>query len=286
MTGTSLDGPEWAPPNNNMFPTSGSPNPKFPAPATYGVFFKRQGASNVAVVGYNSPTAAAAAKNIRSSVQAVGLKSTYLNSSIPLTQEGGFGSIVQQMKQEHVDGIYIEMQPTANFALLEAMKQANMGVKVYLMDIAPPEQIFENAAADAAAQNTWVPSHWVPYGLNTTATKAFQAALKKYAQQSGPPDENEYNGWAAASAIVKGLQAAGKNPTRDSFETGLRAVKDFDADGLLVTPADMKASFGTGSENTGPYPGNCYYYSQYKGHAWVPDKHPTCGPLVPNSNAG
>ena len=286
VTGTSLDGPEWAPPNNNMFPTSGSPSPKFPAPSTFGTFFKREGSTNVAVVGYNTPTAAAAAKNVHSAVLAAGLKSTYLNSTIPLTQEGSFGSIVQQMKQEHVDGIYIEMQPTSNFSLLEAMKQAGMDVKAYLMDISPPATTFQNPAAAAAGQGTWVPSHWVPVGLNTPATKAFQAALLKYANQTAAPDENEYDGWAAASAIVKGLQEAGKNPTRASFESGLRAVTDFDADGLLVTPANMKASFGTGAEGTGPYPHNCYYYSQFKGSEWVPDAEPICGALVPNSDAG
>jgi branched-chain amino acid transport system substrate-binding protein len=286
VTGTPLDGPEWAPPNNNMFPTSGSPNPRFPAPATMGTFFKGQGATNVAAVAYNSPTAAAAAKNMRSSVEAVGLKATYINDTIPFTQEGGFGSIVQQMKQQNVDGIYIEMQPTSNFSLLEAMEQAGMHVKAYLMDIAPPAQVFQNSQAAAAAQGTWVPSHWVPMGLHTSATVAFQAALRTYAHQTAAPDENEYDGWAAASAIIKGLQVAGKNPTRASFMTGLRAVTNFTADGLLVSPANMKASFGTGAEGPGPAPGECFYFSQYKGTTWVPDRQPICGGLIPNSNAG
>ena len=286
VTGTPLDGPEWAPPNNNMFPTSGSPSPKFPAPTTYGTFFKGQGATNVAVVAYNTPTAAAAAQNVRTSAEAAGLKSTYINSTIPLTQEGGFGSIVQQMKQEHVDGIYIEMQPTANFALLEAMQQAGMNVKAYLMDISPPAAIFQNQAAAAAAQGTWVPSHWVPVALQTPAVKSFQAALLKYAHQTTPPDENEYDGWAAADLIIKGLQEAGTNPTRESFEKGLRAVTDYNAGGLLVSPANMTESFGTGAEGPGPYSENCYYYSQYKGSDWVPDTKPICGPLIPNSNAG
>jgi branched-chain amino acid transport system substrate-binding protein len=286
VTGTPLDGPEWAPPNNNMFPTSGSPSPKFPAPTTYGTFFKREGATNVAAVAYNTPTAAAGAKNLQASTEAAGLKSTYINSTIPLTQEGGFGSIVQQMKQEHVDGIYIEMQPTSNFALLEAMKQAGMNVKAYLMDISPPSAIFQNQAAASAAQSTWVPSHWVPAALQTPAAKAFQAALQKYAHQTAAPDENEYDGWAAADLLIKGLQLAGKNPTRDSFEKTLRAVTNYTAGGLLVSPANMTTSFGTGAEGSGPYSQNCYYYSQYQGTKWVPDAKPICGPLIPNSDAG
>jgi branched-chain amino acid transport system substrate-binding protein len=286
VTGTPLDGPEWSPPNDNMFPTSGSPDAKFPAPATFGAFFKRQGASNVAVVANNSPSAVAAAKNVGASSKAAGLKATYINTTIPFTQLGGFGSIVQQMKQENVDGIYIAMEPTATFALLEGMEQAGMHVKAYLMDLAPPAAVLQNPQAAAAAQSTWVASHWVPYGLHTAATEAFQAALKTYANQTTPPDENEYDGWAAASLLIKGLQVAGKNPTRASFMKDLRAVTNFTADGLLVTPENMKTSFGTDAEGPGPAPGDCYWYSQYKGTAWVPDPKPVCGGLVPNSNAG
>ena len=286
VTGTPLDGPEWSPPNYNMFPTSGSPDAKFPAPATYGNFFKRQGSTNVAVVANNSPSAVAAAKNVGASSKAAGLKATYINTTIPFTQEGGFGSIVQQMKQENADGIYIAMEPTAAFALLEGMKQAGMHVKAYLMTLAPPAAVFQNPQAAAAAQGMWVPSHWVPVGLHTAATQAFQAALRTYAHQTTAPDENEYDGWAAASAIIKGLQVAGKNPTRASFMTGLRAVTSFTADGLLVSPENMKASFGTVAEGPGPAPGNCYWYSQYQGTGWIPDPQPVCGGLVPNSNAG
>ncbi len=286
VTGTPLDGPEWSPPNSNMFPTSGSPGPSFPAPATYGAFFKRQAATNVAVVANNSPSAVAAAKNLGASAKAAGLKATYINTTIPFTQLGSFGSIVQQMKQENVDGIFIAMEPTAGFALLEAMKQAGMHVKAYLMTLAPPAAVFQNPQAAAAAEGMWVPSHWVPVGLHTPATEAFLAALRTYAHQTSAPDENEYDGWAAASAIIKGLQVAGKNPTRASFMSGLRAVTKFTADGLLVSPANMKASFGTDAEGPGPAPGDCYWYSQYQGTAWVPDRQPVCGGLVPNSNAG
>jgi branched-chain amino acid transport system substrate-binding protein len=286
VTGTPLDGPEWSPPNDNMFPTSGSPGSAFPAPVTFGAFFKRQAATNVAVVGNNSPSAVAAAKNVGASAKAAGLKATYINYTIPFAQEGGFGSIVQQMKQENVDGIYIAMEPTAAFALLETMKQAGMHVKAYLIALAPPAAVFQNPQATAAAQGTWTASHWVPVGLHTAATEAFQAALRTYAHQTAAPDENEYDGWAAASAIIKGLQVAGKNPTRASFTSGLRAVTDFTDDGLLVSPENMKTSFGTDAEGPGPAPGDCYWYSQYQGTAWLPDPQPICGGLVPDSDAG
>ena len=58
-------------------------------------------------------------------------------------------------------------------------------------------------------------------------------------------------------------------------------MTDYNAGGLLVSPANMVTSFGTGAEGPGPYSQNCYYYSQYQGTKWVPDTQPICGPLVP-----
>lgn len=285
VAGTALDGPEWSPPNNNMFPTGGSPSSAFPAPATVGTFFKQQGATNVGVIGVNVPSAVAAAKNVQVSAERAGLKSTYLNATIPVTQAGNFGSIVQAMMQQHVDAVFIEMEPTANFAFMEAAQQAGMKA-VYLQSITPPVQVFQNAQARATAQNTWATDPWTPTSLNTPGNKAFLAALATYAHQTTPPDLNEIDGWAAASAIVKGLQTAGQNPTRASFETGLRAVNNFTADGLAITPNSFTASFGKSAEGPGPAPDACYWYGQYKGTQYVWQSKPICGGILPNSNAG
>ena len=280
VVGSAIDASEWAPPNNNMFPTFGSPGTKAVVPANFGLFFKREGAKNVAIVGYDAPGATELGQEIQASVKAAGLKSTYLNNTIPFTQTGGFGSIVEAMKQQDADALYIIMTPTANFSLLEATKQADPAVKVIGMDDPPPPGTFSNAEALAAVQGVWVPSRWVPYTLKTPGTKAFQAALTKYSHQTAPPDQNEYDGWAAAAGIIKGLQEAGKSPTVNSFETGLRAVKDFNADGILNPPSNMKTSFGIGVPGVGPYPTLCVYWAQYKKTNLVSDSSPLCGGAV------
>lgn len=125
----------------------------------------------------------------------------------------------------------------------------------------------------------------MPGVLNTPSTKAFVTVLAKYAHQTAAPDLNEYYGWASASAIIRGLQAAGTNPNRESFISGLRSVDNFTADGLTVSPVSFTASFGTGAEGQGPAPGGCYYVGQYRGTQWVWQPKPICGELVPNSNA-
>jgi branched-chain amino acid transport system substrate-binding protein len=287
VVGSPYDGPEWAAPNDNMFPVAGSPNPKYPAGEFFGTFFKSQGATNVAVVTYNVPSAIAVAKNVKASAEWAGLKATYINYTLPLTQEGNFTAIVQQMKAEGVDAMYLPMNPTQYFALISAVRAAGMHVKAYLLGVPPPAGSASNAQTLADLQNTWVAGPWKPVQLKTSATEAFQADLARYANQTAAPDRNEYEGWAAASAIVKGLEVAGKNPTRASFIAGLRAVNDFTADGLAVSPVSFTASFGKGVEGpTGAAPDNCAYFQQFKVSSWVVMPTPICGGIVPNSDAG
>jgi branched-chain amino acid transport system substrate-binding protein len=286
VVGSPIDSDEWAPPNSNMFPTYGSYSSKYPAPRWMGTFFRQRGARSVAVIAFSSPASVANAKNVATSIRAAGLTVGYLNFTLPPTQEGNFGSIIQQIKQQGVDAVYVEDLPTASFAMLAEMAQAGLHVKAVLTLLSPPAAVFQNPQARAVAQGTWTWTPWVPAGLRTPATLAFQAALRKYAHQTAAPDRNEYDGWAAASAFVRGLEAAGPNPTRASFIAGLRRVTDFSADGLLVSPVNFQASFGTGAVGAGPSPGDCVYVQQYVGTEYVPKPQPICGGLIPNSNAG
>jgi hypothetical protein len=51
------------------------------------------------------------------------------------------------MQAEHVDGVFIETEGAANFALLEAMHQAGMNIKAYLLDYVQPPDSFQNSTA-------------------------------------------------------------------------------------------------------------------------------------------
>jgi len=287
VIGYPLDGVEWASPNENMFPALGSPSPKLPAARWYGTFFKSQGATNVAVVTVAIPAGVASAKNMRASVEAAGLKSAYGNYTVPLTQEGSFNSIIAQMQASGADGVYIELFPTAAFNFLAAIRQSGWTPKTILIGAPIPSAVFSNPQARATAAGIWVATPFVPTSLHTPSTLAFQAALLKYEHQTSAPDENEYAGWAVASTLIKGLEAAGKNMTQASFTQSLRKVNGFTVDGLSSSPVSYTASFGTGGEGAGPAPEDCVYMEQYNPgvNAYVSQPKPICGGLVPNSNA-
>ena len=70
-------------------------------------------------------------------------------------------------------------------------------------------------------------------------------AIAKYAPQLQPAaNEIALIGWLDTDLLLRGLQAAGPCPTRQSFITDLRAVHDFNGGGLLTSPVDLTTSFG------------------------------------------
>jgi ABC-type branched-subunit amino acid transport system substrate-binding protein len=84
-----------------------------------------------------------------------------------------------------------------------------------------------------------------PFELNTAGHRKFLAAMPRYAPQLQPSTQGgAVSGWIAADMMIRGLQKAGDCPTRTLFIKGLRAVHDYNADGLLPAPLDLGTSFG------------------------------------------
>ena len=75
-------------------------------------------------------------------------------------------------------------------------------------------------------------SAYRPVELGGKAIKDFQANLKKYVGLTGVPDYGTYTGYIVCDMAIKGLEAAGKNPTRQGFVDGVRGLGQYDAAGL------------------------------------------------------
>jgi branched-chain amino acid transport system substrate-binding protein len=77
--------------------------------------------------------------------------------------------------------------------------------------------------------------------------------MSDYAPEIQPPTQDPaVNGWVSADLFIRGLEAAGNCPTRESFITGLRAVKDYDGAGITPgTSIDLSTNFRETS--------TCYY---------------------------
>lgn len=85
----------------------------------------------------------------------------------------------------------------------------------------------------------------VPFERKTPAQQVFLDAIATYAPQQQPA-ANEFAllGWLDADLLLRGLQAAGPCPTRQTYITKLRAVSNYSAGGLLSAPVNMNAISG------------------------------------------
>jgi branched-chain amino acid transport system substrate-binding protein len=285
VVGGGYDGPEWNQlPNTNMFSITGPNVPDFQQQAQntgVSTFFKSQGATNVASLGYGiSPSSSASAKGTATAVKAAGLKAGYLNTSIPF---GGVnvGPIVLGMKQAGVDAAWLAMNNNTNFAIITAAKQNGLDLKVPLSATGYGQSLFDDPNAVQTGQGAYF-NAWGP-PLDSKPEKDLRAALQKYAGFSGIPGFDWYEGWTNMDLMIKGLEVAGKNPTRQSFMTNLRNVTSYDAGGLLPNPVDYSlAAFGKAPPKT------CVWYAKLQGNTFVPipsDGKPTCGTPI-NAPAG
>jgi len=156
---------------------------------------------------------------------------------------------------------------------------AQAGIKWRYVSLATGygQEWLDDAQAVASTQHAYFGVLQVPVELHTPATIAEQAAFQKYAGFSGVPSFDWTEGWTSADLLIKGLEAAGRNPTRASFIANLRKVTSYDAGGLLATPVNFE-QYKTPAQHL------CGYSVQLVGHQFVPTStKPACTDLVPGT---
>jgi branched-chain amino acid transport system substrate-binding protein len=286
VVGGGFDGPEWnQQPNTNMFSVTGPNIPDFEKQALNTVgptFFKMQGATNVASLGYGiSPSSSASAKGTSEAVKASGLKAGYLNTSIPF---GGVNvtPVVLAMKQAGVDAAWLPMDNSTNFAIISTAKQNGLDLKVPVLATGYGQSVLDDPNALQTGQGAYFTAYGPP--LDSQPEKDFRAALQKYQGFSGIPGFDWYEGWTNMDLMIKGLEVAGKNPTRQSFMDNLRTVTSYNAGGLLPNSVDFSlAAFGKPAAKT------CTWYAKLQGTTFVPvpsDGKPVCGTPITAPTGG
>jgi branched-chain amino acid transport system substrate-binding protein len=114
--------------------------------------------------------------------------------------------------------------------------------------------------------------------MHTAATEQFQKDLAA-AGISGEPTSIDYNGYTAIGLLVRGLKAAGANPTQASLINALSQIHDWNALGLYGSHTmDINDK-----NNIVGGPDNCEWYAKLVGNGFqlVPGAEPLCGKLVP-----
>ncbi|MDQ1361192.1 MAG: branched-chain amino acid transport system substrate-binding protein [Acidimicrobiaceae bacterium] len=281
VTGSFQDGPEWGQqPNTNMFASdNGSVDPKYPVNTGIGKFLVSHGGNVVGSYGYSiSPSSSRSAIGTVQSVIHAGGKQGVLDTTVPI---GGanFTTPALVAKSKNVNGLFGAMDDNSNFALATSLKQAGVKLKAVVFPTG-----YEPAAITSPAwqdlQGDYFASLFRPFQLPNAATTQMKAALQKYDSfgKTQFPTFEQYEAWAGADLMIKGMQLAGKNPTSSAVITSLRNLKSYNANGLLPNPINYSTIFGHDPAKS------CTWYLQAQSKGFVPvSSQPICGTDIPGT---
>ncbi len=287
MVGGGFDGNEYGQPGNeDLISILGNISPVYGAQYSPGFvqLMKKKGATKVGTVSYGaSASSTASAKNLQKyAVPAAGLDPAYTNTTVDFGTTD-VGPLVLGMKNAGVDAAYLPLVLSSNLAIIQTAAQNNLQFKLAVLATGYGQPLLDEPASQSIGPEVLFAQGWAPVELKNAATKKFQADLKKYAGYDGVPDFGVYTGYLTADLLVKGLQAAGKNVTRDGFISATKGLGTWDSAGLGCQPVDVSAKgFGTAP------PTACSWYVQVKNGKFVlyPNKNPIKGKLIEASLNG
>ncbi len=254
--------------NDNMFTWSNYLTDG-PAPTTWGTFAKNLGGKKAAVLRIAfSEASAIFAQKMTESMKAAGIDVVYTEQiSVTGTDPA---AIAARIKSYGVDVLTGALTVDAFTNITAAVNRAQIPIRVSMSPSGYDQAVLTKYGSQLAG--TYVFVNVAPFEENLPAHKAFIAGMTAYAPQLQPPTQSvALSGWITADMFIRGLQAAGACPTRQSFINELRQVRNYDAGGLVTPPADM-----TKYQNAAP----CYTFLRInnKGTAFdVQQPAPFCG---------
>ena len=147
------------------------------------------------------------------------------------------------------------LDDNSNYALATALKQAGVKLKAALFATGYEPDVI-NSPAWNALQGDYFLSLFRPWSLPNAGTQQMQAAMEKYAHftKTQFPTFGQYEAWAGADLMIKGLELAGANPTRAAVIKDLRGLKSYNANGLL--PDTFNYSTSSATTRPRPAPGS------------------------------
>ena len=275
VVGGGFDGPEWSVKSNtNLFAALGVTDID-KVESGIGEFMKAQGVTTCGSIGYgSSPSAQAAATGVVKSCVAAGLKNGYLNNQIPFGSTD-MGAVAIAIKNAGVDGMELPVVSNTAFALIAALNQLGVKMKAMVLPVGYGSDLLQSAAAVASAQGVDFTTEGSAIEANTAATKKFAADLAAVGVK-GSPTFAEQEAYLSMVAFGTGLKAAGDKPSQASFMTAMRAVKDYDADGIF---APAKFDFDDyAAQGEGAVLGHCVFAVKLSGTTFnVIPGTPICG---------
>jgi branched-chain amino acid transport system substrate-binding protein len=240
----------------------------------WGDVVRSQGGTRVAMIGTGTKSDSDFSRQYSASLVASHLP---IIKQFGISEVSAYQNIAQQLKQSDIDTLAGTLLPDAAAGLLPAARAVGVKLKVAIMLIGYDSKLLQTEGPSLAG--AMISTEVRPWQLNTPDQQAFLGAMNTYSPEIQPPDQDSaVDGYVSADLFLRGLQAAGQCPTRESFISGLRAVTDYDGAGLVPGNVNLADNYRQ--------PRSCYYFVRISddGKQFVPmfDGQPQCGtPISP-----
>jgi branched-chain amino acid transport system substrate-binding protein len=228
----------------------------------WGKFMKSIGVTKLAGVTYSLATQAVTYVNAAAKLS--GISNCYNDTSVTLGAVD-FTAAVLSMKRLGCNGLYSPMVESSNVGLATGLRQGGVSLKA-IYGTGYDQVILSDVAGRKAINGAYFDSY-INMTTSTPALRTMLGAIKKYDPnyKGGLPDYGTWTTYASMDLMIKGLEFAGKNPTRSSFVTNLRKVGSYNANGLFPASVSFR-TFGTPAMVP---KSSCMYFIQLKGSKFV-----------------
>ncbi|MEX5636472.1 ABC transporter substrate-binding protein [Parafrankia sp. FMc2] len=236
---------------------------------TYGLFVKRAGGTRAVVMSiWGNEFSTKASDAVAASLEAVGIPVVDRIEVTPgITNPSATAARIRALDAD----VLVSYATESEFArTVNLARQAGVDIKVVL---AP------NGYGSADQPLDWPVGSYTslvyhPFESGSPGIARFREAMSEFVPQVRPATSSvALHGWITADMFVRGLREAGPCPTRESFIRGLRGVKSYDADGIIVNRVDFGQNLGVADL--------CLSFVQFDGPAkgWhvVPGADSLCG---------
>ena len=200
-----------------------------------GDFLKAHGGTVLGSYGYRiSPSSSRSAIGTAQSFQHAGGSVGVLDTTVPFGSVD-FTSTALVAKQKNINAMVPALDNNSNYALATSLKQAGVKLKAVAVRHRLRARRDRIRRCGTTLQGYYFLSLFRPFSLPNAGTEQMQAALEKYEHFTPTqfPTFSQYEAWAGADLMIKGLLLAGPNPTRAEVIQKLRGVTSYNANGLL-----------------------------------------------------
>lgn len=229
---------------------------------------KKLGAKKIAVIGNNAQASATNAEQVAAAAEHTkGVKLVYLTTDVTPEQQD-FTGVAAKIKEVGADGVYTSTAGVQANGLSEAMKQAGVDLKAFVL----PGGYDDRVLALPGYEGAYVGTEFKPFEVGSPGLTEYVDAM----EANGYEAQRFFgiNGWFAADVFIEGIKAAGVGcPTRKAFINNLRLETGYSAGDSFI-PVDFAKVFG--------HIPLCIYYSQITAGGFEPifDGEPFCATKI------